>query len=341
MNSIATKLTLSAVIPVYSGAQYLNKLVKELNSIRLKWADENAAITLIEAIFVVDDAIDESLKILEELAVAHTWITVINLSRNFGQHPATTAGILHTSGDWVITLDEDLQHPPSKIEAMLFIGATKSIDLVYACPEQSVHESLFRDYSSRLYKKIMGYLAGNKNIQIFNSFRLIRGSIARAASSVCGHDTYFDIALSWFTQRIETVSMSLKDIRVINSGKSGYSIRKLFSHGRRMIVSTHAKALRICGLLGGIALISSIGYGGYVIILKIFMNTDFGIKGWSSLIIAVLFFGGISTLMTGILLEYIAVILLHTQGKPVFFIVDRQSDAFLVEWLKDRNPADT
>jgi len=259
---------------------------------------------------------------------------VLHLSRNFGQHPATTAGILQTTGDWVITLDEDMQHPPSKIEAMLHQAAISGIDVVYACPEQAVHESVFRDYSSRIYKKIIGYLAGNENIQLFNSFRLIRGSIARAASGVCGHDTYFDVALSWFSQRIGTVVMALKDDRVIQSGKSGYNIQKLFSHARRMIVSTHMKALRVGAVLGAIGLISSFAYGGYVLSAGLLFHINSGARGWSSLMVVVLFFGGVSTFMSGMLLEYIAVILLHTQGKPAFFIVDRRSDALLLEWLQ-------
>jgi glycosyltransferase involved in cell wall biosynthesis len=334
MNPIKKRLALSAVIPVYSGARYLEKLVEELNDVRTKWADENAVVALTEAIFIVDEAIDRSAEILDELAGVHSWITVLHLSRNFGQHPATTAGILQTTGDWVITLDEDMQHPPSKIEAMLHQAAISGIDVVYACPEQAVHESVLRDYSSRIYKKIMGYLAGNENIQLFNSFRLIRGSIARAASGVCGHDTYFDVALSWFSQRIGTVSMPLKDDRVIQSGKSGYNIQKLFSHARRMIVSTHMKALRVGAVLGAIGLISSFAYGGYVLLAGLLFHINSGARGWSSLMVVVLFFGGVSTFMSGMLLEYIAVILLHTQGKPAFFIVDRRSDALLLEWLQ-------
>lgn len=334
MYPIKKRLALSAVIPVYSGVRYLEKLVEELNDVRTKWADENAVVALTEAIFIVDEAIDRSAEVLDELAGVHSWITVLHLSRNFGQHPATTAGILQTSGDWVITLDEDMQHPPSKIEAMLHQAAISGIDVVYACPEQAVHESVFRDYSSRIYKKIIGYLAGNENIQLFNSFRLIRGSIARAASGVCGHDTYFDVALSWFSQRIGTVVMALKDDRVIQSGKSGYNIQKLFSHARRMIVSTHMKALRVGAVLGAIGLISSFAYGGYVLSAGLLFHINSGARGWSSLMVVVLFFGGVSTFMSGMLLEYIAVILLHTQGKPAFFIVDRRSDALLLEWLQ-------
>jgi hypothetical protein len=181
----------------------------------------------------------------------------------------------------------------------------------------------------------MGYLAGNADIQIFNSFRLIRGSIARAASSVCGHDTYFDIALSWYSTRIGIVSMVLKDERSIQTRSSGYNLFKLFSHARRMIVSTHTKALRVGAVIGSAAFVFSIVYGVYVFIGEMFFDINSGVRGWASLMVAILFFGGIITFLTGILVEYIAVILLHTQGKPTYFVVDRRSDDILLKWINN------
>ena len=80
MNPIKKRLALSAVIPVYSGARYLEKLVEELNDVRTKWADENAVVALTEAIFIVDEAIDRSAEVLDELAGVHSWITVLHLS---------------------------------------------------------------------------------------------------------------------------------------------------------------------------------------------------------------------------------------------------------------------
>lgn len=132
---------------------------------------------------------------IDKLSEAYNWIEAIHLSRNYGQHAATIAGILHTSGDWVVTLDEDLQHPPENIVDLLRAAIEEGKDIIYAQPQAAVHESKYRDFGSRGYKNFIKFLTGNPYIQSVNSFRLIRGAVARSASSVCSHQTYFDIAL--------------------------------------------------------------------------------------------------------------------------------------------------
>jgi glycosyltransferase involved in cell wall biosynthesis len=187
-------VSISIIVPVYSGSKYLVLLLQELEALRLRWDGEQAPMRLVEVILVDDAAVDESPAIIDRLAAEKRWVTALHLSRNFGQHPATIAGILHSAGDWVVTLDEDLQHPPSQIEALLRQAVRSGSDVVYAKPEGAVHEKYSRDLASRLYKRMIVLFSGNRNVPLFNSFRLIRGTVARAASSVCGHDTYFDIA---------------------------------------------------------------------------------------------------------------------------------------------------
>ena len=335
-------IKLSVVVPVYSGTDYLESLAQQLNTIRSQWIENNAPISLSEAVFVDDAAIDNSLEVLNSLSKKYPWITVLSLSRNFGQHPATEAGILYTSGDWVVTLDEDLQHPPALIEALLIKAVTDHCDIVYANPEHAVHQNLIRDLGSRVYKRLIARLTGIKTIPLINSFRLIRGTIARAASSVCSHDTYLDIALTWFTERIGFVQTDLKDQRLINSGKSGYNLRKLLSHARRMILSTQTKALRIGGLLGILTFFLSLTFGSYIFLNAIFGWSVITVQGWASIIVISSFLGGMSLLLISIVIEYMSIILLHTQGKPTFFVVDRSTDKLLLDYFtgqKDADPA--
>ncbi|MDB5652231.1 MAG: glycosyl transferase 2 family protein, partial [Hyphomicrobiales bacterium] len=214
-------ISLSVVVPVYSGEAYLSVLLDEIGAVRKDLECRGMPLRLDEVIFVDDGAIDGSAAIIDKLADSFGYVTALHLSRNFGQHPATIAGILHTSGDWVVTLDEDMQHPPSRIIDLFEVVVKSGADVVYGRPKSNVHQSVTRDFSSRKFKAIIERLTGNKHISKANSFRLVRGSVARAASSVCGHDTYFDIALSWFTQRIESRQMVLKDTRFIETGKSG------------------------------------------------------------------------------------------------------------------------
>ena len=98
----ATKASVSIVIPVYSGASYLRELMQSIERLRETWVSDIAPICILEVIFVDDDSIDGSPKILNDFALIFHWVRVIHLSKNFGQHPATIAGILQTSGDWVV-----------------------------------------------------------------------------------------------------------------------------------------------------------------------------------------------------------------------------------------------
>ncbi|WP_262029300.1 glycosyltransferase [Microvirga sp. Mcv34] len=326
---------MSVVVPVYSGAKYLLTLFESLRQLRSRWLDEGSPLKLTEIIFVDDAAIDTSPDIIDNLSREHSWVASIHLSRNFGQHPATVAGILHTSGDWVVTIDEDLQHPPNRINDLFRKVAHGGCDIVYANAEESVHENHVRDLGSVLYKRLIEKFSGNPNVRHFNSFRLIRGSVARAASSVCGHDTYFDVALSWFTQRVGVVRMQLKDERFIREGKSGYRLSKLLSHARRMLMSSGAKITRIGGLAGLSVVILSSMAALILFVSRVFLYSEpLVTAGWTSIMLTMLFLGGTVTFLIGIVLEYLSLLVLNAHGKPIFFVVDRSTDIALAEYFR-------
>lgn len=332
-------ITVSVVVPVYSGADYLAALIVEIERVRTDWADSGAPLSLVETILVDDAAVDTSPEIADRLAREKEWITVIHLARNFGQHPATIAGILNTSGDWVVTLDEDLQHPPARIEDMLRIAVRNGHDIVYANPHSSVHQSHLRDFGSRLYKRLMQSITGNSQIASFNSFRLVRGSIARAASSVCGHDTYFDLSLSWFSARVTALPMDLKDQRYIRTKSSGYNFSGLLAHARRMMMSSGARVMRFASLLGLLFIIMSIVGGlGLVLYHLLYEPTSVLVRGWSSLILTIVFCSGFIIFLLGIVLEYIALLVLQAHGKPIFFMADRRSDTVLADYFSNCHP---
>ena len=328
------KLTVSTVTPVYAGKDYLPDLVAKIEEVRASWNMADAPIELLEAIFVNDAAIDDSLDILKELSADRPWIRIVSLSKNFGQHPATVAGILHSSGDWLVTLDEDLQHDPAYIERMLETSVNQQADVVFANPAQSVHQKPIRDWTSRGFKSLVARATGNPHVRDFNSFRLIRGVIGRAAASVCTSETYFDIAVCWFTDRVLSISLPLKDFRYIKSGNSSYTYSKLLSHARRMIVSSETKVLRTGALFGLLAMVLAILFGGNFLINKLFYPETIPVVGWTSLFLSLMLFGGLLAVLLGIALEYLTIIMLHSQGKPTFFIVDRASDHALAEYFR-------
>lgn len=330
-------LTVSVVIPVYCGQDYLQDLVTELELLRDNWLASDSPFFLAEVILVEDAAIDGSGALIDQLATRHPWIVPLHLSRNFGQHPATIVGILHSSGDWVVTLDEDLQHHPRVIPQLLARAVRGHADIVYARPASAVHESILRDWSSRGFKRIMQWLTDNPHLPDFNSFRLIRGPVARAAASVCSHDTYLDITLGWFTQRVGVIRAEMKDERYIRTKKSGYSLRSLLSHAWRMIFSSQIKLLRIGSVLGLSAMIFSVIAAIYFLVVRLFFPMDIAVQGWTSLFLSITFFGGLSAFMLGIALQYLSSMVLKSHGKPTFFIIDRSGDGPAAVWLDEQS----
>lgn len=315
-------LYLSTVTPVYAGFPYLERLVLELNELRIDLAGTKN-IRFKEAFFVIDGTSDGSYELLQKLSADYDWVRLVELSKNYGQHPATKAGVLLTDSDFVVTLDEDLQHRPLEVKKMLCCMVENKADIVYAHPIARIHKSYFRNFCSVAAKTILGYLAGNQSFTNFNSFRLMNGSIARSASSIKGVDVYFDIALSWFGGKITTVPIELVDIRINDGQLSNYSIRALFAHAKRMAISTNTKIPRFLAVLGFMSVSISTVLAVNIIYKKLFSDTLDQAAGWPSLSVMLLFFGGIITLMISFALEYISYITLTMMGKPNFSYIKR------------------
>jgi glycosyltransferase involved in cell wall biosynthesis len=327
-------ITFSTVTPVYSGQEFIGQLVGDLDRLRQSLEAQTERLRLIEAIFVLDEPIDESGDILSALQETRPWIKVISLSRNFGQHNATVAGILHSCGDWVISLDEDLQHPPGSILEMLSLAANEQADVVLAVPAGGSHGRSYRDASSKLSKKLIGLLSRNKFIPIFSSFRLMRGQVARAAAGVCSHHTYFDVALVWFTSRIISLPLKMTDQRFVQKKNSGYSFFSLLSHAKRLIISSDIRFLNLSMFVGAASFLVAIVLESWVLLNYLFNPAVPDTRGWASLISVTLFYGGIFSLLLGFLLEFATVNMFQGQGRPTFFIVDRSADETLKKELK-------
>jgi glycosyltransferase involved in cell wall biosynthesis len=332
-NSDIPNITVCTVTPVYCGQEYLADLVDQLDLVRKHWTERKAPMTLVEAIFVDDGSIDSSAQVLEDLSAQYSWVTIVTLSRNFGQHAATVAGICHSSSDWVVTLDEDLQHRPALINDLFTAQSQNSADVVYANPKQSAHGDSWRDKSSRSVKRVLAKLTSTPQIEMFNSFRLIRGSIARAAASSSSRNTYFDIAISWFTKSAASTKLDLRDDRFNETQSSGYGLLKLVRHARRLIVSAELDIASPGLVVGFVAILFAILLASITMIQKLFFPETIGSVGWTSLMTVSTFFGGIIIALLCVALEYIHILVMNNLGKPTFFTVDRSFDTILKEWF--------
>ncbi len=330
-------ITVSTITPVYCGEKYLVELLDKVDDIRQEWASSSSPLHLVEAILVDDGSIDNSAKVLKALSKKYPWVTIVTMSRNFGQHSATVAGICHSSSDWVVTLDEDLQHQPQDIDILFQAQAEHQADVVYAAPIGAAHGNSWRDRSSHWVKKVLARMSATPQVRMFNSFRLIRGPIARAAASSSSSQTYLDVAISWFTNCAVIAPVELIDDRYIKDKQSGYSFIRLANHARKLMVSSSFDIASKVMLIGLIAIFFSAFLGIAAIVMKIVTPGSIQIVGWVSLISVISLLSGVIILLLCIILEYVGILVTNQLGKPTFFTIDRSNDGLLRDWYLMRD----
>ena len=334
MSEVEKVTEISVVVPVYKGEDYLNALILSIASLRDRMAQSRLPIKLSECICVNDAAVDNSLEVLQSLQQSYSWLHVLSLSRNFGQHPATVAGILHSSGDWVVTLDEDLQHDPKHIVPLMLQACRKSGDVVYARASGAIHKSFYRNLASKWVKGWMSTLAGNRFISDFNSFRVMRGSVARAAACSCATETYFDVALTWFTQNISVTSFPMTDRRTFDGKASGYNFRRLVHHALRLMITSDSRLLRFGARLGFLGVTIAPLLVVIIVAAKFLNPALIPVQGWASTMVVMLALNSVVAIQTGIAMKYLSLILQRSQGRPTFFVVDRSGDKRLLNALE-------
>jgi polyisoprenyl-phosphate glycosyltransferase len=177
--------SISVVVPVYSGAATLPGVLKELEQLRSpQETPDGRGFRIDEVLLVWDRGIRGSEEVVRELASRDEWVRAVWLSRNFGQHPATLAGMTSSGGDWIVTMDEDGQHDPAYIGDLLDKAYRDRTQLVYASPTNQPPHGFFRNAASRLTKWFFVHvLVSSDGIKAFNSFRLILGEAGRSVAA--------------------------------------------------------------------------------------------------------------------------------------------------------------
>ncbi len=310
---------LSVVVPVYQGEQTLDALIAELKTLAQSGRTPGGhPFELLEAILVHDGGPDRSDEVIERLAAEHPWVKPIWLSRNFGQHPATLAGMASSAGDWVATLDEDGQHNPADLPALLDRALGSGAALVYAAPTNPPPHGALRNLLMRTAKLLSGSIVGNRFVGRFHSFRLVRGDIARSLAAYCGHGVFLDVALSWVVSRTEICPVAMRSER---GRASGYTLRSLVSHFWRLVLTAGTRPLRLISILGTLSMLAAAAFSAWAIYGK--MRHQIPVEGWTSLVIAVCFFSGLILFSLGVIAEYLGVTLTMAMGKPLYLIVAR------------------
>ncbi|MGA1835577.1 glycosyltransferase [Herbiconiux sp. 11R-BC] len=314
-----TEYTLSVVIPVYQGERTLTAVVEELLPYtRGAVTPGGVAYRVTEVILVHDNGPDHSDAVMRALEVQHPFVSILWLSRNFGQHAATIAGMAASTGRWILTMDEDGQHDPASIGDFLDTAIRERAGVVYARFTNERPHGLFRSAASKSSKRMLGAVFTLPDATQFQSYRLVRGDVGRKLAGFAATGVYLDVALSWVTNRVATSPTVLRsdDGRV-----SGYSLAGLFAYFWRMVLTSGTTGLRLVSVLGGILALIGLVVAVYVVV-SLLAGANTGTEGWASLIVVVLLCSGAILVSLGVIAEYIGVSVNVSMGRPLYLVVD-------------------
>lgn len=311
--------SISVVVPVYQGERTISALVDELNTLTGTCMTAGGAeFSVDEIVLVHDNGPDHSDVVLVELERRFDHVRVIWLSRNYGQDAATIAGMAAARGDWIVTMDEDGQHDPASISAFLDAALRERADLVYSKPINTRPHGFLRNVTSRGAKMVLATVFSFPASAQFESFRLVRGDIARQLAEVAANGAYLDVALTWVVGKTVTVPVTL---RAEGREESGYNYRRLFSLFWKMVLCSGTRGLRVVSLLG-----VTLALAGVVVAAVIFVQALTGDnndpEGWASMIVAMLLCSGAILFSLGLIAEYLGVALHILVGKPLYLKVD-------------------
>lgn len=310
-------LNVSVVIPVYRGEETLPDLVRELEPFtRESLTSKGRAFRVSEVILVWDRGPGKSDKAIRSLSSALPWIKPVWLSRNYGQHAATIAGMTSSGGDWIVTMDEDGQHDPAFIPLMLDTAYENDAQLVFGTPTNPPPHGFFRNAGSKFAKRLFAGALTEGGFAEFNSYRLILGEIGRSVAAYTGAGVYLDVALSWVVSDVATCPVVAR-----NEGRTAgnYSYRRLFSHFSRLIVSSGTRPLYFVSWLGVLFVLLGAAVSVWVIYQRIV--GELVIAGWASTFIALMLIGGAVLLSLGIIAQYVGAATNMSLGKPLYVVV--------------------
>lgn len=314
----ALEQTLSVVIPVFRGGEALERAVEELLAVsgQIELAPA-VAVRLDEIVLVCDNpwlSPAERARLVA-LEAGDRRVRLLWLTRNFGQHAATVAGVVSTAGDWVATMDEDGQHDPGKLADMLRTAARAGCTLVYARPTNPPPHGFARNLASRFAKSVFGFVSGMRGE--FHSFRLIEGPVARSACAYMGQSVYLDVALRWSCGDSAYCPMEMRK----EGSKSAYNYRRLVAHFGRMVLSSGARPLRLIAVFGVMIGACGIGLAAFVIERRI-VDPASAPTGWASEFVALLILFAILFVTLAMIAEYLSFAAGNTIGKPLYVIAE-------------------
>lgn len=296
----------SVIIPVFSGELTLTELNKQLHSFFIKNELDY------ELIYVYDCGKDNSWNILQEIKKEYNNIRTIRLFRNFGQHNAIICGIKYSSGDFIVTIDEDLQQNPKDIFKLVEKQKEGDYDVVYGKYDEPKH-AFFRNITSILLKNLLSVSMPDMH-KDYSAFRLIKINIAKKTLEMNNSYTFLDGYLSWLTRNVSSVEVAHFERY---AGVSSYNFKKLLHHTINILFTFSKLPIRILSTVSFIVFFSFGLYATYLFIRKIIFNDL--ITGYSSTMIILGMGIGLILFGLGIIGEYLYRINLKVTKNLNFF----------------------
>lgn len=302
-----TNCEISIVVPLYNEEGNVAVLIQRIESA------VKSISSSFEIILVDDGSRDKTFITCQDLTKNNPQLKIISLSRNFGHQIALTAGIQHAVGGLIVSLDGDLQHPPELIPDLVK-KAKEGFDIVNTIRVETKDAGLMKRVSSKGFYKIINRLSDTKIIEGAADFRLMTRKAADAFLLLEERDRFTRGLISWmgFNQAFVTFQA---DVRL--SGKSKYTIRKMFRFALNGVTSFSSRPLRISFYIGLIISLLGMIYALYALIMYFKGET---IQGWASLTIVVLLMGGVQLISIGIIGEYLSRVYNEVKRRPLYMI---------------------
>lgn len=302
--------SISIIIPVYNGEHWIEKL-ESFIKVSMEMRDAQY-----EIIFIDDGSTDDSWDKIRCIAQGNCHCSGLRFAKNYGQHNATTAGIINAKHEIIVTMDQDLQHKADDIW-ILYQALEQGADLVYGIPRKLPNAPI-RNVLTALAKKSLSFVTKQHALKQISAFRLFDAKLRKYLAAYSGPSIILDVVLMWGARYVRTVQV---DIEVSDS--SNYSYLSLLRVTMRVLISFSTAPLKLGSWLGfGMTLIG-IAVLAYVVVVYVTIGS---IPGFTFLASLITIFGGAQMFVFGIFGEYLAKIFESTLGKPLFNIVETTTD---------------
>jgi glycosyltransferase involved in cell wall biosynthesis len=288
----------------------------EATLVELSTRIRNALVPLVpqlEILYVNDGSRDKSWRVITDLAERHSEIRGLNLTRNYGQHNALLAGIQRAQGEVIVTLDDDLQHPPEEIPRLLS-KLSEGYDVVYGRPAERSH-SIGRNLSSKVLKVILKTMLGAEMAEHSSAFRAFRSSLRQGFEDFRGSHLSLDVLLSWSSGPVTHVPV---EHHARAEGTSGYTFSKLMLLAFNMLTGYSTRPLRFASAVGLVTSLFGLLMFAYLVMRRLFQTA--AVPGFAFLASEVALFAGMQLFAIGVIGEYLAQLHFRSMGKPPYVI---------------------